>query len=463
MHKYQKNGNKTTLANEETKVKPLEYLRGGTQLCIPFKEIKSQRGGENLMKAICNRENLIKAWKHVVRNKGSAGKDGMIVQDLKFHIQKHWETIKEQLLNGTYQFQPIKEVLIPKAGGKGKRKLGIPTVMDRFISQAILQVMQRYFDPQFSNNSYGFRPKKSAHQAIRKAQEYVQDGYEYVVDIDLENFFDNINHDKLMSEIAKVIKDKILLKLLRRFLQVGLLKRENLSQPQKGTPQGNPLSPLLSNILLDQLDKELERRGHKFVRYADDCNIYVRSKRAAQRVRTSISSYIHKKLKLKVNKDKSKVGIATGSQFLGFELYYYSKGGVKIGLSNNSMKAFKDKIRALTRASKWSKVQSVVKEIRIFCKGWLAYFSICQGQSKFTDLEGWIRRRLRGSFWRQWKKPSKRMKELLKTGFQYLEARKLSASSKGPWRISMCKGLHKALPNKLFSKMGLPRLQCQPC
>ncbi len=459
---YQKNRYKSTSTCEETKVKPADYRRGGKQLLIPFKELQSQRGGDNLMRAICTRENLIKAWQHVVRNKGSAGIDNMTVQDLTTHVQKHWETIKEQLLNGKYQFQPVKEVAIPKTGGKGTRKLSIPTVMDRFICQAILQRIQRYFDPKFSDSSYGFRPAKSAHQAIKQAQIYVQEGHKYVVDIDLENFFDNINHDKLMSEIAKVIKDKILLRLLRRFLQAGLLKGGQPSKSHKGIPQGNPLSPLLSNILLDLLDKELERRGHKFVRYADDCNIYVRSERAAQRVLTGISNFIHKKLKLKVNMDKSKADRAIKRAFLGFN-FYFRKGKAKLGLANKSMKAFKDKIRESTRASKWSRVQHIVGRIAHFCKGWLAYFNICQGQTKFTNLERWIRRRLRGSFWRQWKKPAKRLKELLKRGVEYLKARKLSSSSKGPWTISMTQTIHKALPNELFSKMGLPRLQCQPC
>ena len=462
MSMYQKNRHKSTSTCEETKVKPADYRRGGKQLLIPFKEFQSQRGGDNLMRAICARENLIKAWQHVVRNKGCAGVDNMNVQDLTTYVRKHWEKIKQQLLNGKYQFQPNKTVEIPKTGGKGKRKLGIPTVMDRFICQAILQVMQGYFDPHFSDNSYGFRPAKSAHQAIKQTQKFVQEGYKYVVDIDLENFFDSINHDKLMSEIAKVIKDKILLRLLRRFLQIGLLEKGHPNKSQKGTPQGNPLSPLLSNILLDLLDKELEKRGHKFVRYADDCNIYVRSERAAQRVLAGISGYIHKKLKLKVNMDKSKADRANRRSFLGFSLYY-RKGEVKIGLANKSMKAFKDKIREETRASKWSKVQRISNRITSFCKGWLSYFGVCQTQTKFTNLERWIRRRLRGSFWRQWKNRRKRFKELFKRGIPYEKATAFAASSKGPWSLSMSKVLHKALPNELFSKMGLPRLKCQPC
>jgi len=461
MSKYQKKG-KPTCPRRAARVKPGKGSKGGVQLRIPFKEFESQRDGENLMGAICTRGNLIKAWKHVVRNQGSAGLDGMTVQELTSYVQKYWDEIKTQMLEGTYQFQPLKVVHIPKTGGKGKRKLSIPTVMDRFICQAILQIMQPRFDPNFSEHSYGFRPAKSAHQAIKQAQKHVLEGYQYVVDIDLKNFFDEINHDKMMSEIAKVIKDKKLLRLLRKFIQAGLIKDGSSREFYQGVPQGNPLSPLLSNILLDLLDKELERRGHKFVRYADDCNIYVQTPRSAQRVLKSITSFIERKLKLKVNSDKSKADKAFKRSFLGFILYK-RKGKVNISLSKKTSKAFKDKIRRYTRASKWSRVTRIVDNIAKFCKGWLAYYNICHAQTKFTNLEGWIRRRLRGSFWRQWKKPSKRFKELLKRGINRLEARMFSASSKGPWHLSMTKTMHKAIPNEWFSKMGLPRLKCQSC
>ena len=460
MDKYQKKCRKATLALKN-EGEAQRALRKGIQLSIPFKESEILREESKLMEAICDRENLNKAYKNVLKNKGVAGIDGMNVDELLPYLKEHGQRIKEQLLDGTFKLQPVKQVEIPKAGSKGTRKLGIPTVIDRFISQAILQVLQKHFDPKFSNHSYGFRPRKSAHQAISQAQKYVAEGYRHVVDIDLENFFDKVNHDKLMSEIAKAVKDKRLLKLIRQLLTAGILCNGLAKASDQGMPQGNPLSPLLSNIMLDLLDKELERRGHKFCRFVDDCNVYVRSPRAGERVMRSLTDFIEKKLKLKVNQDKSAVESVYRRSFVGFSFFNFKT--LKIRLSPKTIKHFKEKVRQLTRRGKWMCMQDVIEKVAQYVKGWLAYFRYSQTSSEFWKLESWLRRRLRCAFWKQWKTGKNRFKQLRKLGVSYESASRTAGSIKGAWRVSLSPALSFAFPNSYFHEQGIPKFTCRAC
>ena len=433
-----------------------------TQLLIPFKETEILRVESKLMEAICDHENLNKAYKTVLKNKGSAGVDDMTVDQLLPYLRENGKKIRTQLLEGTFKFQPVKQVEIPKAGGKGTRKLGIPTVLDRFVSQAILQVMQKYFDRKFSNHSYGFRPKKSAHQAILQAHKYVAEGYRYVVDIDLENFFDKVNQDKLMSELTKTVKDKRLLKLIRQLLTVGILSNGLVKIRRQGTPQGNPLSPLLSNIMLDLLDKELERRGHKFCRYADDCNVYVRSRLAGERVMRSLTGFIEKKLKLKVNRSKSAMDRDFRRTFLGFT-FTSSRENPRIRISPEAIQQFKYNVRKLTSAGKYMNPDKLLAKVAQFCKGWLAYFEISQTPSPVRQLERWMRPRLRAVFWKQWKTPKNRYKQLRKLGIGTTLAWISAKARKGKTRMSLGKALCIGLPNSYFYERGIPRFSCRAC
>ena len=458
MDKYRKKSQKATLASKHAG-EARKDLGKGIQLSIAFKEPEILREESKIMEAICDRENLNKAYKNVLKNKGTAGIDGMTVDQLLPYLKEHGQRIKEQLLDGTFRFQPVKQVEIPKNGGKGTRKLGIPTVLDRFVSQAIQQVLQKHFDPKFSDHSYGFRPRKSAHQAISQAQKYVAEGYRYVVDIDLESFFDKVNHDRLMSEIAKTVKDKRLLKLLRHFLTIGNLSNGLVKASDRGMPQGNPLSPLLSNIMLDLLDKELEKRGHKFCRYADDCNVYVRSPRAGKRVMQSLTNFIEKKLKLKVNQNKSAVDRHIRRDFLGFT--FYGNRIPRIRLSKKTIRRFKQRIRKLTKAGKWRRAQDVITKVAIYCKGWLAYFGHSQTPGVFAGLASWVRRKLRGLFWRQWKTCKNRFKQLRKLGIESDLAGRTAGSSKGTWRISLGPALCIAFPSSYFLEQGIPEFTCR--
>jgi RNA-directed DNA polymerase len=459
MNKYQKKSRKATLASKQ-EGEARKDLGKGIQLSVPFKEPEILRGESKLMEAICDRENLNKAYKNVLKNKGAPGIDGMTVDQLLPYLKEHGQRIKAQLLEGTFKFQPVKQVEIPKAGGKGTRKLGIPTVIDRFVSQAILQILQKCFDPMFSNHSYGFRPGKSAHQAIDQTRQYVAQGYDIVVDIDLESFFDKVNHDKLMSEIVKTVKDKILLKLLRKLLNTGILINGLMKVADKGTPQGSPLSPLLSNIMLDLLDKELERRGHKFCRYVDDCNVYVRSHRAGKRVMQSLTTFIEKKLKLKVNQSKSAVDRHIRRAFLGFT--FYGNRIPRIRLSKTTIKRFKQRIRKLTKAGKWSRAQEVIRKVVTYCKGWLAYFGYSQTPGVLAQLAAWVRRKLRCVFWKQWKTCKNRCKQLSKLGINSDLAGRTAGSSKGGWRISLGPALCIAFPSSYFLEQGIPEFTCRP-
>jgi RNA-directed DNA polymerase len=459
MDKYQKKSRKATLASKN-EGEARRALGKGIQLSIPFKETEILREESKLMEAICDRENLNKAYKNVLKNKGSAGIDGMTVDQLLPYLKEHGQRIKAQLLDGTFKFQPVKQVEIPKAGGKGTRKLGIPTVLDRFVSQAISQVLQKHFDPKFSNHSYGFRPRKSPHQALSQAQKYVAQGYNVVVDIDLENFFDKVNHDKLMSETAKTVQDKRLLKLIRRLLTVGILSNGLGKASNQGTPQGNPLSPLLSNIMLDLLDKELERRGHKFCRFADDCNVYVRSQRAGERVMQSLNNFIEKKLKLKINRNKSKVDKVHKRDFLGFS-FTTSRENPRIKISPKAIRRFKEVIRKITLAGKWTNTQKVIERIKVYSEGWLAYFGYSQTPSVLSKLASWLRRKLRCMFWRQWKTGKNRYTQLRKLGIQHELASITAGSNKRQWRMSISRSVSTALSNAYLHGLGIPKFTCR--
>lgn len=419
------------------------------------KGLNPAKGGttERLMEEVCERENLNKALQRVRNNQGSPGIDGMTVDKLRDYLIQHWPTIREQLLAGTYKPNAVKRVTIPKPDG-GERKLGIPTALDRFIQQAILQVLQPIWDSTFSDRSYGFRPGRSAHQAVAKAQEYIGQGKAVVVDMDLEKFFDRVNHDILMSRIARKVTDKRLLKLIRAYLTAGVMENGLVSPTDEGTPQGGPLSPLMSNIMLDELDKELERRGHSFVRYADDCNIYVKTERAGQRVMESVKNFLAKKLKLKVNEKKSAVGRPQERKFLGFS--YLRGEEPKRRIAPAALKRFKTKVREITK--KGRSIYQTVKELAKYLTGWRGYFGFCQTPSVLQRLESWIRRRLRSIMWKQWKRGKTRYKELRQRGIPHFQAAVAAGAPRGPWRMAHHATVQRAFPNAYFDSLGLPRL-----
>ena len=428
---------------------------GGTESFVVKREAESPASSEQLMEEVCGRKNCRQALARVKRNKGSAGVDGMTVEQLPAYLKQHWPAIREQLLRGTYKPQPVKRVEIPKPDG-GVRKLGIPTVLDRFIQQAVMQVLQGRWDRTFSKYSYGFRPGRSAHQAVTKAQQYIAAGYRWVVDLDLEKFFDRVNHDQLMSKIAKRIKDKQLLKLIRASLRAGVMEGGLVSPVDEGTPQGGPLSPLLSNIVLDELDRELERRGHRFVRYADDSNIYVRSQRAGERVMRSIKQFITRQLKLKVNEQKSAVARPGKRKFLGFSFTWQREP--KRRIAPKAIARFKQRVRELTRRTRGVSVETMVEQLGRYLTGWRGYFGFCQTPSVMQRLDQWLRRRLRSVVWKQWKRNPVRFAELRKRGLSKDLAAQTAGSAHGPWRLSNSPALAIALPNAFFVSLGLPSL-----
>lgn len=411
-----------------------------------------------LMEEACDRANLKEALRRVQANKGSAGIDGMAVEQLPDFLREHWPAIRDQLLSGTYKPQAVKRVEIPKRDG-GVRKLGIPTVLDRFIQQAVLQVLQKRWDRTFSERSYGFRPNRSAQQAVAEAQRCIIDGFGWVVDIDLEKFFDRVNHDRLMARIAQRESDKRLLKLIRAFLNAGVMENGLVRPTDEGTPQGGPLSPLLSNLVLDELDRELERRGHRFVRYADDCNIYVRSERAGHRVMESITHFITQKLKLKVNEPKSAVARPRERQFLGFTF----TGGVspKRRIAPKAIRRFRRQIRELTRRTRGVSFRRMIGELIRYLRGWQGYFGFCQTPSVLSDLNSWVRRRMRSVIWKQWKRGRRRFAELCKRGVSKGLAARTAGSPHGPWRIGRSPALSIAFPNTFFDSHGMPHLTAQ--
>src|SRR6202140_5234551 len=408
-----------------------------------------------LMEEVCERENLLEALRRVKGNKGSAGIDGMTVGQLSGYLKEHWLTIREQLLKGTYKPQPVRRVEIEKPDGGGMRKLGIPTTLDRFLQQAVMQVLQRRWNPTFSDHSYGFRPGRSAHQAVAQAQKYIVEGYGWVVDLDLEKFFDRVNHDKLMGQIAKRIEDKRLRKLIRAFLNAGVMENGLVSPGVEGTPQGGPLSPLLSNLVLDELDRELEHRGHRFVRYADDCNIYVRSERAGQRVMESISRFITQKLKLKVNEAKSAVARPQERKFLGFS--FTAGPDIKRTIAPKSLERFKQRIREITRRAKGVSIKTTMEELATYMRGWRGYFGFCETPEVLIALTRWVRLRLRAALWRQWKTPRRRRAALIALGVLG-ELRNMAGSGRGPWHLARSKALSMGLSNAHFKSLGLPSL-----
>src|SRR6185369_11726024 len=408
------------------------------------------------MEEICERANLKQALQQVKANKGSAGVDGMTVGGITDYLKQHWPAIREQLLSGTYEPKPVRRVEIPKPDG-GVRKLGIPTVLDRLIQQAVMQVLQKQWDSTFSEHSYGFRPGRSAHQAVAQAQRYIAAGNGWVIDLDLEKFFDRVNHDKRMGQIAKRVEDKRLLKLIRAFLNAGVMENGLVSPTDEGAPQGGPLSPLLSNLVLDELDRELERRGHRFARYADDCNIYVRSERAGQRVMSGVTRFITRRLKLKVNQTKSAVARPQERKFLGFS--FTSNREPKRRIAPKALERFRAKIRELTRRTRGISPREMIRQTADYLRGWRGYFGFCQTPSVLADLDSWIRRRLRCVIWKQWKRGPRRFAALRQLGVSKPLAAKTAGSAHGPWRISRSPALSYGLPDKLFAWLGLPTLQ----
>lgn len=412
-------------------------------------------GSSDLMERVCERPNLRAALKRVRQNAGSPGIDGMTVEELSGYLRVHWPRLREELLAGRYQPQPVRRVAIPKPGG-GERQLGIPTVLDRFIQQALLQVLQPLFDPTFSEASYGFRPGRSAHDAVRRAQAYVQEGRSFVVDIDLEKFFDRVNHDILMGRLAKRIADHRVLRLIRRYLNAGVLAEGVVIERDEGTPQGGPLSPLLANVLLDEVDKELERRGHAFVRYADDLNVYVRTQRSGERVMASLRKQFGK-LKLRVNETKSKMTRATVSKFLGFSFWIATGRTIRRRVAPQAIARMKERVRRLTRRSAGRSLAQMCKPLGTYLSGWKAYFRLADTPRAFADIDGWVRHRLRAVQLKHWKRGRVIYRELIARGIPPEAARRVAANSRRWWHNSAM-ALNMALPNDLFKRLGVPNL-----
>jgi group II intron reverse transcriptase/maturase len=408
------------------------------------------------MEAALTRKNLQAALKRVKRNKGSPGIDGMTVEELPDHLRVHWPSLREQLLAGTYQPQPVRRHVIPKSGG-GERQLGIPTVLDRLIQQALLQVLQPRFDPTFSEHSHGFRPRRSAHDAVREAKRYVLQGRRWVVDVDLEAFFDRVNHDVLMGRLAKRIEDRRVLGLIRRYLNAGIMANGVVMDRDEGTPQGGPLSPMLANVLLDEVDKELEKRGHAFVRYADDSNVYVRSRRAGERVMRALRR-LYAKLHLRINESKSAVAPVQDRKFLGYTFRVSSKNEVRCMIARKALDTMKDRVRHMTSRMRGRSLAQVCRDLRGYLPGWKNYFQLVELRTLFRELDSWIRHRLRALQLKQWVRGVTVFRELRRRGIPPVDARRAAANTTRWWRTSGMRVLSVALPNKLFDELGLPRL-----
>ncbi len=429
--------------------------REGTESLTAKCETESPAGEEQRMEEVCGRENCQQALRRVKANKGSPGIDGMKVSELPDYLKQHWPAIREQLLSGTYRPQPVRRVEIAKPDG-GVRKLGIPTVLDRFVQQAVMQVLQGGWDRTFSEHSHGFRPQRSAHRAVAQAQRYIAAGNRWVVDLDLGKFFDRVNHDKLMAAIARRVSDQRMLKLIRAFLESGVMENGLVSPVEEGTPQGGPLSPLLSNLVLDELDREWERRQHRFVRYADDCNIYVASERAGKRVMRSVTGFIERRLKLKVNEAKSAVARPQERKFLGFSF----TGGKepKRRIAPKALERWKRKIRELTRRTRGISVAQMTKELAAYLRGWKGYFGFCQTPSVLQRLEKWMRHRMRSMIWKQWQRGTARFRNLRQRNIGIDLAAETAGSAPGPWRLANSPALSMAFPIAYFDALGLPRL-----
>lgn len=447
------------MSDRETHISHEGSGKGGTGPA-PYEELQKSAAplevgnlANDLMEKICSRANLNRAYKRVKQNKGAPGVDGMTIDQLRPWIERHKQELILSLLEGKYQPQAVRGVEIEKAGG-GVRQLGIPTVVDRLVQQAILQVLSPKIDRKFSTSSYGFRPGRSAHQALQQAQAYVLEGNKVVVDIDLEKFFDRVNHDKLMARLSRHIQDKRVLRIIRRYLEAGILQHGVVMERYEGTPQGGPLSPLLANVLLDDLDKELERRGHKFCRYADDCNIYVQTIRAGERVMKSIRKFLERRLKLKINNQKSCVAPVGKRQFLGYRI----KAGRGLVVAPESLKRVKNKVRRITRRSRGVNLDTVVRDLNESLKGWLQYFHKTKWKSQFQELDQWIRRKLRCYRLKQRKRAWPLASYLMKLGVRPQSAWALAKSSKGWWRLSSSPAAHEAMNKEWFVKLGLINL-----
>ena len=421
-----------------------------------------QEGG--LMDIVCERGNLMLAYDRVVKNKGAAGVDGIGIAEFKEHLKQHWPTIKAKLLTGEYIPSPVRRVDIPKPQG-GVRTLGIPTLTDRLIQQALHQVLSPIFEADFSESSYGFRPVRNAHQAVKAAKQYVAAGRRVVVDMDLEKFFDRVNHDLLMQKLSTKIDDRRVLCLIRRYLEAGMMADGMVSQRTEGTPQGGPLSPLLSNILLTELDRELERRGHAFCRYADDCNIYVKSKEAGERVMASITRFLADRLKLTVNAAKSAEEQPWKRKFLGYSLTWHK--APKLRIAPTSLKRQEDKIRGVLKGARGRSLTKVIAELNPILRGWAAYYKLTETKQALEEMDGWIRRKLRCMLWRQWKRPYTRAKNLMKAGLPEERACRSAFNQRGPWWNSGASHMNQAFPKSFFDRLGLVslldtmrRLQC---
>ena len=424
-------------------------------------------GAPKLMEEVLRRENLVKAHARVVKNGGAAGVDGMTVEELMPYCREHWTRIREELLGGTYAPRPIRRVEIPKPDGQGKRMLGIPTVLDRMIQQALLQVLEPIFDPTFSDGSFGFRTGRGTHGAVRRARRHMAAGHRWVVDLDLEKFFDRVNHDVLMSRVARRVKDKRVLLLIRRYLQAGIMEGGLVSPRTEGTPQGGPLSPLLSNVLLDELDKELERRGHLFVRYADDCNVYVKSEEAGERVMASLERFLWERLRLRVNRSKSAVARPWRRKFLGYSVTANQQPRLKV--ARESVKRLKAKLRPKLRAGRGRDLARTIRELTPVTRGWVAYYRLAEVKLSFELLDEWLRRKLRCIVWRQWKQPRTRRRKLRENGLEPARAAISAYNGRGPWWNAGASHMHQAVPTAALTRMGLSslleehrRLACSP-
>jgi RNA-directed DNA polymerase len=417
---------------------------------------EERSGSDRLMEAVVARGNVRAALARVRANRGSPGVDGMTVEELPQYLMEHWEEVRAQLLGGAYQPKPVLRREIPKRDG-GMRELGIPCVRDRLIQQAILQVLQPRFDPSFSEHSYGFRPGRSAHDAVKAAQRYVQEGRRWVVDVDLEKFFDRVNHDVLMGRLARRIGDSRLLRLIRRYLNAGLMADGVVMERLEGTPQGGPLSPLLANLLLDEVDKELERRGHAFVRYADDCNVYVRSRRAGERVMAALERMYAKLLRLRVNRAKSKVELASKCSLLSYSFWYARGGTVRRRVAPQALRALKQRVREITRRNGGRSLRAVVADLRRYLPGWKEYFQLANTPRTFVDYDKWVRHRLRALQLKQWKRGSKVYAELRRLGLSEVDAA-LAARVNRRWWSRAAKLVHAGLTTRYYDRIGVPRL-----
>lgn len=421
----------------------------------PATHENERSGSDHLMELVVERDNVKSALKRVMKNKGSPGIDGMRVEELPAWLDGHWTAVRAKLLDGTYKPEPVLQREIPKSGG-GIRKLGIPTVLDRFIQQCLLQVLQPRIDPTFSQHSYGFRPGRSAHDAVRTAAKYIQDGRRWVVDVDLEAFFDRVNHDMLMGRLAKRIGDKRMLRLIRGYLNAGIMVEGIVMARDSGTPQGGPLSPLLANVLLDDVDRELEKRGHAFARYADDCNVYVHSQRAGERVMAGMRR-LYGKLRLRINEAKSAVAPATKRKFLGYSFELMAKGEVHLVVAPKALEAFRERVRVLTgRARGWS-LAAVVAALSSYLRGWRQYFHLVRPY-RLLLLDGWIRRRLRALQLKQWKTVAAITRAMRRAGVPDDVGRRLNAHRRRYWAMATHPAMTRAMPNALFDRLGLPRL-----